>query len=53
MFAPSEKFWTTKCNFRIQVHIKFVNWQLKPMSEEMIPVKLSQKYLTKWPFCGY
>ena len=35
------KVWTNKPNFRIQVHIKFVNWQLKPMSEEMMPAELS------------
>ena len=37
------KVWTNKPNFRIQVHIRFVNWQLKPMLGELMPDELSQR----------
>ena len=37
------KIWTNKSNFGIQVHIRFVNWQLKPRLGKMIPAKLRQR----------
>ncbi len=37
------KVWTNKSNFRIQVHIRLVNWQLKPMLGELMPDELSQR----------
>ena len=38
------KVWTNKSDFRIQVHIRFVNWQLKPMLGELMPDELSQRF---------
>ena len=37
------KIWTSKSNFRIQVHIRFVNWQLKPVGGELMPDELNQR----------
>ena len=38
------KVWTNKSNFRIQVHIKFVNWQPKLISEEVMLVELNKLF---------
>ncbi len=37
------RVWTNKSNFRIQVHIRFVNWLLKPMLGELMTDELSQR----------
>ncbi len=39
-----QKSLVTKPNFRVQAHIKFVNWQPKLISEEVILVELNKLF---------